>query len=625
MRSEGPTSGTKRELEAPPAPQRPKHLRAELPTDAPELVPARMLNELLYCERLMYLEWAQGEFADNHFTVEGRLVHRRADKAGRPLAAPAKSETEPEERPYSAKAVWLSSTALGLTAKIDVVDIDGGRAVPIEYKRGRAPNLPEGAWLPERAQIAAQVMLLREHGFDTPHGEIYFAKTRRRVVIEVDSWLRGAVRQGVARARALTSAGVLPDPLVDDARCGGCSLVGICLPDEVNLLRGLEGKEPFLDEVEENFGGYSEAEDEDLFGKMEADPWGLSDPGAPPRELRRLHPSRDERVPLYVQAQGGKVSVRAERLIVLTKGSKVEARLPNTSQVNVLGNVQVSTQAMRALLTRNIPLTFFSHGGYYLGRLVAHDSKNVELRVAQHRFAADVPRCLSVARGLVAAKVLNTRTLLRRNGAATATQLRELKRLAASARVASSIESLLGTEGAAARLYFSAFQTMLKGPAVQQGTFDFTSRNRRPPKDPINALLSLAYALLAKELALVCASVGLDPLLGVYHQPRYGRPALALDLMEEFRPLLADSVVVGVVNNGMVTERDFVVSHVGVALEASGRAKFISAYERRMNQLVTHPVFGYRLSYRRVLEVQARLFGRHVLGEIEAYPEFRTR
>ena len=155
--------------------------------------------------------------------------------------------------------------------------------------------------------------------------------------------------------------------------------------------------------------------------------------------------------------------------------------------------------------------------------------------------------------------------------------------------------------------------------------FDFTVRNRRPPRDPINALLSFSYGLLTKELALTLSAVGLEPLLGFYHRPRYGRPALALDMMEEMRPLIADSVVLQAINTGVVGPTDFEQSAGACAMKASARRRVIQAYERRMDSLVTHPVFGYRISYRRVLEVQARLLGRYLLGEIDVLPNFRTR
>jgi CRISPR-associated protein Cas1 len=181
----------------------------------------------------------------------------------------------------------------------------------------------------------------------------------------------------------------------------------------------------------------------------------------------------------------------------------------------------------------------------------------------------------------------------------------------------------LGIEGTAARRYFSEFTGMLKGEG--QAGFDLDARNRRPPRDPVNALLSFCYSLLSKELALAVRAAGLDGMLGFYHQPHFGRPSLALDLMEEFRPVIADSVVVSAINNGVIQQDDFVRAAGAVSLTPGARKRLILAFERRMDQLVTHPVFDYRISYRRVLEVQARLLSRVLLGEIAHYPEFRVR
>jgi CRISPR-associated protein Cas1 len=190
---------------------------------------------------------------------------------------------------------------------------------------------------------------------------------------------------------------------------------------------------------------------------------------------------------------------------------------------------------------------------------------------------------------------------------------------------ADQLDVLLGVEGTAARRYCSAFAEMLHPDESEAATFDLESRNRRPPRDPINALLSLAYSMLTREWTVVLLSVGFDPYLGFYHQPRYGRPALALDLMEEYRPLIADSLVPTVVNNGELRSEHFVRGLGAVSLTSAGRRKFIEAYERRMSQEITHPVFGYRISYRRVLEVQARLLARYLSGEIPEYPPFTTR
>jgi CRISPR-associated protein Cas1 len=229
---------------------------------------------------------------------------------------------------------------------------------------------------------------------------------------------------------------------------------------------------------------------------------------------------------------------------------------------------------------------------------------------------------LPFARQFVVGKMKNCRTLLRRNledeGRDVLAELAELIQKAAAANEAA---ALLGLEGMAAKLYFAGFARMLKGGQP----FSIEGRNRRPPRDPVNALLSFVYAILVKELTIVLHAAGFDPMLGFYHRPRYGRPSLALDLAEEFRPLIADSVVLTLINNGEVTSASFIRRAGAVALTDAGRRAVLAAFERRLDTLVIHPVFDYRISYRRVLEVQARLLGRALLGEIAEYPTFCTR
>lgn len=566
------------------------------------LVPARMVNEVLYCERLMYLEWVQGEWADNQFTVDGSWVHRRVD---RPKVLKPKSKTEEvPERPYQARSVALSSAELGVTAKTDLVDVDGDRVMPIEYKRGRAPSVPEGAYLPERAQLCVHVLLLREHGYQCEGAAIFFAAEQRRVPITIDAELERVTRDAIARARALYRQTELPPPLINSPKCRGCSLVGICLPDEVNQLKSEESvtEEPDLEQPRAKH---------------------LTEPTT---ALRRLHASRDEKEPLIVQEHGARVGLDAKQLKITSKDGQVStARLAHTSHVVLYGNAQISTQATVELLRRGIPVCYFSTGGYFLGRTVANDAKNVALRVAQYQRLSDPGLKLKLASGIVRSKLLNSRTLLRRNGEDVGVALKELKRLSRKAELAESVESLLGIEGTGARTYFEAFPNVLRPQQGQTVEFDWNGRNRRPPTDPVNAMLSLCYSLLTKDMALAVTVAGLDSMFGFYHQPRHGKPALALDLMEEFRSLIADSVVITVVNTGEVQANDFIRAAGSCALSAAGRRRLIGAYERRMGQEITHPVFGYRITYRRVLEVQARLFARLIQGEITEYPEFRTR
>ncbi len=186
---------------------------------------------------------------------------------------------------------------------------------------------------------------------------------------------------------------------------------------------------------------------------------------------------------------------------------------------------------------------------------------------------------------------------------------------------ASFAETLLGLEGMAAKTYFQGFFEVLNG----RHDFDINDRNRRPPRDPVNAVLSFVYSLLVKELTVVLQAVGFDPMLGFFHRPRYGRPSLALDVAEEYRPLIGDSVTLMVFNNGEVDHSSFLERMGSVTLTESGRKSVIAAFERRLDQEVTHPIFGYRVSYRRIMEVQARLLARTVTGELPEYVPFCTR
>lgn len=598
-----------------PGSARAKTLPRRLPIASPPegepkgLIPARMINEVLYCERLLYLEYVQGEWADNVFTADGQAVHRRVNEQEKALK-PAPDGESTEERPYVARSVWLSSERLGMTAKIDLVEVDGGSVIPVEYKRSGRPDVPAGAYLPERAQVCAQVLLLREHGYECAHGEIYYAKDRQRVELQIDDELIEQTLRAVERVRELSAEGRLPPPLVDSPKCRGCSLVGICLPDETRALTEEPDPEPIPLEEEPAL-------------ELGNDPWGLAVSVETP--VRRMFPARDDRLPVYVQAQAANVRLEGERLVIQAKGEPArEARLSNTSHVSLFGGVNMTMPALRTLMDRGIPVLFFSYGGWFAGQALGHDSKNVELRLAQYAATQDRERCLHLARGFVSSKVLNCRTLLRRNHATpNAVALSELKQLARKARFADSLETLLGIEGTAARRYFAEFSGMLTGSGQEH--FDLEGRNRRPPRDPVNALLSFCYSLLSKELLLALRAVGLDPLLGFFHQPHFGRPSLALDLMEEFRPIIADSVVIGALNTRVIQADDFIRAAGAVSLTPPARKRLIMAFERRMDQLVTHPVFDYRISYRRVLEVQARLLSRVLLGELPRYPEFRVR
>jgi CRISPR-associated protein Cas1 len=575
----------------------------ELSPEAP-LIPVRMLNEYVYCPRLAYLEWVQGEFAHSADTVDGAIKHKRVDKGGGELPA------EPEEgERIHARSVSLSSTRLGITAKLDLVEGEGTYITPVDYKRGSRPHVAAGAYDPERVQLCAQGLLLREHGFECDSGVIYFASSRERVRVLFDESLIERTLSAITGLRGVALAGHIPPPLEDSPKCPRCSLVGICQPDEVRFLT------------------------------------------RSPVEPRPLFPALQDALPLYVQSPRAYVRKDGDVLVIEVEKEKVaEARLNEVSQIALFGAAMLSTPALHECFRREIPVTWHTYSGWFVGHTVGTGHRNVETRTFQYQASFDKQKCLNLARGWVAAKIANCRTMLRRNwrggqveedpaqdddetappdaaGAAQAPQelLVALRGDVTRAERSPSMEALLGMEGTAANRYFQNFSAMLKTDTDPSLTFDFMGRNRRPPRDPINALLSFAYAMLTREWTIAISAVGLDPYRGFYHQPRFGRPALALDMMEPFRPLIADSAVLMAVNNGEVRPTDFIHAAGSCNLTDSGRKRFIAVFERRMQQEVTHPIFRYRISYRRLLEVQSRLLIRYLSGEIPEYPNFVTR
>ena len=487
------------------------------------------------------------------------------------------------EEPVSvARSVTLGSDRLGLITKADIIEgsVDG-RVIPIEVKRGRPPSHGP-AWSPELVQLCAIGLILQDNGYDCTEGQIYFAETRQRVTVEFDEALVSKTLGLIESIHPVAAATDPPPPLVNSPKCPRCSLVGICLPDETNLHTLKSDKQP-----------------------------------------RRLTPRDSAARPLYVSEQGAKIGIRGGRVRVTRHNQEIQqVRAIDVSQINVTGNVQMSSQLMRAMFSKEIPIMWFSYGGWFQGIAHGLPSKHVELRRRQVGIAAQAG--LPVARRLVEGKIRNCRTFLRRNSRTdVSTVLHQLKNLADQAMEVESVESLLGIEGTAARLYFGRFAGMLRNDKL--GTFDVNGRNRRPPRDAVNCLLSYAYSLLVKDLTATTHGVGFDPYLGLYHRPRFGRPALALDLAEEFRPLIADSVVVNVINNGEIRPTGFIVRAQGVSLTPQARRSFLSAYERRLDHEIIHPTYKYRITYRRVLEVQARMLGAYLLNEIPEYVPFMTR
>src|SRR5690606_38826139 len=257
----------------------------------PELLPVRMLNEYAYCPRLFHLMHVEGRWADNAYTEEGREVHRRIDRLDHVLPDPqadprpeSKERDDGDEPPVVSRSVSLGSDRLGLTAKLDLVSTAGDEALPLDTKRGRVPANPERSWEPERVQLMAQGLLLREHGYRAERGVLYFAASRTRVEVPFTAELEARTLRLIDEASAAAQSTRLPDPLDDSPKCNGCSLSGICMPDETLALRIV--------------------------------PPAPGTVGEDRRPVRRLYPPREEALPLYVQEQGARVGKRGGVLIV---------------------------------------------------------------------------------------------------------------------------------------------------------------------------------------------------------------------------------------------------------------------------------------------------------------------
>jgi CRISPR-associated protein Cas1 len=295
------------------------------------------------------------------------------------------------------------------------------------------------------------------------------------------------------------------------------------------------------------------------------------------------------------------------------------------SQVIIFGNVGITPATVSFLLGRGIDVAFLTKQGRYKGRLQPEFSKKVSLRQQQFARAADEAFCLEVAKAIVAGKIANARTLCLRQHRALRDKkiegvIRRLERAMRKVAKVNSIEAVRGQEGAAGAAYYEAFGRMIRGEG-----FSFEKRTKRPPKDPVNALLSLGYTLLHNNVYAMVNVVGLDPYQGFFHAARHGHPTLASDLSEEFRAIIVDSVVLSVVNKGMLKPGDFRPSKGGIYLTKEGLKKFVGQYEGRMNTQVMHPHFGERMSYMQCIERQVRFFSWVLTGRAKEYKPFEVK
>ena len=425
---------------------------------------------------------------------------------------------------------------------------------------------------PTKIQVVLQALALESMGESVREATVYFTNHEQRIPVNLTQKDREVALSFVKATRACLVGALAPESLEDDPRCSRCSHVGVCLPDERAL--------------------------------------------APVR--RRIVVSDPDSQVVHLATPGSLASVRSGRLLVAKNHEQIASiPLERVQGIVVHGNVDLTGGLLRELLWRNLSVVWCTSSGRVVGYASSASSPNGGARLRQHYVSEGMQ--LMLARAFVVAKVTNQATLLRRNGGSIEV-VKQIRLFAKRASQAHSIDELFGFEGEAARLYFANFSSMLKRDGLE-----LVARTRRPARDPINCALNYLYALLLAECVKGLMSCGLDPHLGFLHSSERNKPALALDLCEEFRSPVADSVAIRAFNSRELTKSDFFTRFGVTSLTEAGRKKLISIYERRVDSEFMHPTFRYKVSWRRAVEIQARLILGVIDGTQPGYVGIRTR
>ncbi len=337
----------------------------------------------------------------------------------------------------------------------------------------------------------------------------------------------------------------------------------------------------------------------------ETEPGSESEPGTNP-QIKASEGIFDDSV-VYVTRQGSVVGVDGGRITVAVKDEGIIASFPmgQVDTINIFGNIQFTTQFVARANEHGIVLNYFTQFGKYRGSFIPE--RNTIAEVRRHQYALGGKQALLISRKIIQAKIRNSRTFLGRKGVTGTEKLADLED---QARRAEAVAKLLGIEGEAAAIYFSLLDDCLVGD------WTFEKRTRRPPEDHINALLSLTYTMMKNEVLSALRQYNLDPFLGIMHAARHGRPALALDLMEEFRPIFCDAFAIRLINRGVLTHDDFAKNN---HLKDYAFKKYLEKYDGYMKEEFKHPRFGYAVSRRKTVRMQAILLRKAIVGELDEY------
>jgi CRISPR-associated protein Cas1 len=478
----------------------------------------------------------------------------------------------------------FESELYGLIGKVDCLRKLSGEIIPYEHKRGRAARDAEGkaeTWASDRLQIIAYALLVEERlGETVSEGRVRYHADNVTVRVPIDDEARLFFETSLARAKELQIRVERPPVTSNERLCVKCSLAPICLPEEARLAEKLV----------------------------------QSGENLPDEKPLQLFPAIDDRQILHILTNGAKVGRKGDRLEVWSPETEEKQVYPvqEIGQVVIHGFAQITTQALRLCADKNLGVHWVSYGGRYLGAWNSGQG-SVQRRIRQYQALTNADFCLGLAKRLVEAKVRGQLSFLLRASRESGREIEDVKHSISNIRKllsplnrAESIDSLRGYEGSVGASYFKALPHLVSDEAGEAMKPD--GRNRRPPTDRCNALLSYGYALLLKDITNAILVVGLDPCLGFYHTPRSQTPPLALDLMEIFRVTLVDLPVIASINRRQWNEtEDFTIAGRQVWLSDAGRKKFIQIYERRKADQWKHPVIGYSLSYSRHLELEVRL------------------
>lgn len=533
------------------------------------------LHALAYCERLFYLEEVEEIRVADASVYAGRRLHEELESDDGELVS-----------------LVLESERFGIRGKVDCLRRRNGQLIPYEHKRGRSAKGDVGpqAWPSDRLQVCAYTLLLEEHtGTAIDEARIRYHANNTTVRIPVDEKAREDVREAVIRARELSQSVQRPPVAENDRLCLHCSLAPVCLPEEERLARD-EAWQPV-----------------------------------------RLFPQDRELQTIHVTTAGAKIGRSGETLTVTdTAGQKQAFPVRDVGEVIIHGYAQVSTQAIHLCASQEIGVHWFTGGGRYVGGLVSSASP-VQRRIRQFEALRDPGLTFRLGRRLVIARASSQLGFLLRASRGKDRKVlgmedavRGLRNALRAASHTEGIDSLRGHEGDAGRNYFAGFPGLLRDDLDER--LRFNGRNRRPPRDRINALLSFGYALLYRDVLQSIIAVGLEPAFGFLHTPRSASHPLALDLMELFRVPMWDMPLVASVNRlQWNAEEDFMQTGKQIWLSDSGRKKAIEIYERRKEDHWKHPVTGYSLSYARLIELETRLMEKEWSGEPGLFARMRLR